>query len=122
MPAAFPHAYALILFEGYGETRDPAVARSPNEAGPPNQRKTKSRVLTTRPAKILLRSKADYQAFLTWYSATINEGADWFDFTDPRDNVVKTARIRADQPLEAKALRKQLDRWIIPLAIETWSA
>lgn len=120
MPAVFPHAYALILFEGYAEGRESAVSRAPMETGPVKQLKTKSRVLVTRPVRILLRSNANYESFISWFTDDINLGADWFDFTDPRDNVVRSARI-VEGKIDPKPTRKDLARWIVATNIETWS-
>lgn len=116
--AAFP-AYPVLLFDGYARKPDAAIKRSDSESGPPKQLKTKSRVLHTRPVTYLLASKADLDAFETWFESTINFGADWFDWTDPYDSAVKSARI-AGGAIDPKPQRKALDRWTVSFQIETW--
>lgn len=116
--AAFP-AYPKLLFDGLRRTPDPAVKRSDNESGPPKQLKTKSRVLHSRPVIYLLTSASDLNAWEAWFESTINYGADWFDWTDPYDGVVKSARIKqGSYALEPQ--RKMLDRWKATFEIETW--
>ncbi|MDP1673982.1 MAG: hypothetical protein Q8L65_12845, partial [Burkholderiales bacterium] len=108
-----------LLFDGYGRKPDPGVRRGDMESGPAKQLKTKARVLHTRPVQYLLTSKTDLDAFETWFESTINMGADWFDWTDPYDNTVKTARIVGGQ-IDLQPQRKMLDRWVATFQIETW--
>jgi hypothetical protein len=119
MPA-FP-AYAVLLFDGFKEEPVSAVKRTEMESGPVKQLKTVSRVLVPRPARYLLKSKSDYNAWVTWFRSTINWGNDWFDWTDPHDAAIKTARI-VGAKYAAKPTRKDLERWILEFRIETWSA
>lgn len=89
--AAFP-AYAKLLRDGFSERRESALLRSEMESGPAKQAKVRSRVMVTRPVRVMVNSLADYQAFIAWFRDTINEGADWFDWLDPVDNVTKSVR------------------------------
>lgn len=116
MPS-FP-SYAKLLADGYAEQRDSALLRTEMEDGPPKQARIRSRVMVTRPVTILLQSKADYQSFITWFSVDLDEGADWFDFTDPVSNTVKQARF-VGEGLTAMPT-SALQVWTISAKIETW--
>ena len=116
--AALP-SYARLLFSGYKEQRESAIMRTEMESGPPKQIKVRSRVMVTRPVSIMLMSLSDYQSFITWFSDTINEGADWFDFTDPVTNTVKSGRF-VNGGLDAAPSDPRLENWVINgLQIET---
>lgn len=117
--AAFP-SYASIMRDGYGEQREPALLRSEMESGPARQAKVRSRVMVTRPIKVYLATNADYQAFITWFRDTINEGADWFDWTDPVDGVTKSVRF-VGGGLSGSPLSAASGGWFVTgLQIEGW--
>lgn len=115
--ATFP-AYAKILQTGFAEQRESALLRTEMEDGPPKQARIKSRVMVTRPVTIQLQTKTDYQNFIAWFSTTINEGADWFDWTDPVSNTVKSTRF-VSGTLEATPAGG-LRVWNIQAQLETW--
>ena len=115
--AKFP-AYAKILASGFAEQRESALLRTEMESGPPKQAKIKSRVMVTRPVSILLQSRADYLSFVDWFADDLNEGSDWFDFTDPVTHTVKQARF-VGGGLEASP-EAGLTLWTINTKIETW--
>lgn len=114
-------SYAAILVEGFAEQRESALLRTEMESGPPRQAKIKSRVMITRPVSIFLSSAADYASFKTWFGTTINEGADWFTWTDPVDGASKSARF-AGGGLEAQPQGGSTNLWRVSAKIETWSA
>jgi len=116
---AFPHSYAKILADGYSKDRASAVQRTAMEDGMVKQLRTKSRVLVARSFTVGLASLTDYQNFITWFQTDIDYGALWFDFTDPEDNVVRTARVV--NKLDGERPIVGLGQWRIPLQIETWS-
>lgn len=116
--ATFP-SNAKLLFEGFTERPASAVLRTEMESGPPKQAKLVSRVMVPRPVRYLFASKADYQAFVTWFRTQISYGADWFDWTDPVDGTVKSARI-VNGTYEPTPLRKNLERWVVAMDLETW--
>lgn len=118
--ATFP-AYPKLLFDGFDEKPEPAILRTEMESGPPKQALIRSRTMITRSVQYLLESNADYQSFLTWFKTTINYGADWFDWTDPVDDVLKSARIVGGD-ITPKPTRKNLSRWVVSFKLETWSA
>lgn len=115
--ATFP-TYATILQSGYVEQRESALLRTEMEDGPPKQARIKSRVMVTRTVTVQLKSRADYQAFITWYAETINEGTDWFDWTDPVSGTVKQARFVSDV-LQATPTGG-MSVWNVAAKIETW--
>lgn len=115
--SSFP-SYAKIALAGFAEQRESALMRTQMESGPPKQAKVRSRVMINRPVSILLSSLADYQAFVLWFSQTIHEGADWFDFTDPVDGTTKSARF-VGGGLDAVPSDSK-NAWSIKTNIETW--
>ncbi len=116
--ATFPN-YASLLFDGFAEQRESALLRTDMESGPPKQAKVKSRVMITRTVTIWLRSKADYQSFVTWFSVTLGEGAAWFDFADPVSGTTRQARF-VGSGLEASPIPGNLQQWTIKSKIESW--
>lgn len=117
--AAFPNA-GKLLFDGFTETPDAGVVRTPMELGLPKQRKLQSRVLVKRPVRYLFTSKADYNAFLVFHETTIGR-VGWFDWTDPKSGNVIQARIEGGK-IDPKPTRKDLERWIVGMTIEAWGA
>ncbi len=118
--ATFP-SYGRLLFENFSRDRASGLRRTQMESGPPKQLVTRSRTMVEMPVIYQLGSLADYNSFLTWFNTTINLGADWFDWTDPVDSVVKQARIKEGKISEVPQ-RKQLDRWKIAFTLEFWGS
>ena len=114
----FP-AYAKIELGSFGEKRDSAVLRTTMESGPPRQARINSRVMVTRSCTIWCDSKADYLAFVAWFKTTLQEGALWFDWTDPVSGTVKQARF-VGEGLEAQTVNAAFGFWKMTLKIETW--
>ncbi|HNC51254.1 MAG TPA: hypothetical protein PLO14_03295 [Accumulibacter sp.] len=110
---------ALIRLRGFAEKRESALLRSDMESGPPKQAKIKTAVLVTRPVELLFRTKGDYLSFVSWYAVNINEGADWFQWTDPVSGTVKTARF-AQGGFDAAPVSSTSGDWKISTSIETW--
>lgn len=117
MPS-FP-GFAKIELGGFGERRASALLRTEMESGPPKQVRVNSRVMVTRQCTIWCDSKADYLAFVTWFRVDLQEGALWFEWTDPVDGVVKLARF-VGEGLPAEALNAAFGFWRMVLKIETW--
>lgn len=115
---AFP-SYASLLLQGFNEVRESALLRTEMESGPPKQAKIKSRVMTTRNAQIYLKTRADYLAFLGWYSSSINEGADWFNWRDPVTGATVQARF-AGGGFDAAPMAGMCDAWVVKAKLETW--
>lgn len=112
-------AYVTVLYGGsYPEEFDPRVNRTPMEDGFIKQATMASRVLVARPVDLLIKTKANYDAFRLWYWNDIGR-VGFFDFTDPRDGVVKQARFEGGK-IAPRAIRKDLERWVIGCRIEAW--
>lgn len=118
--ATFP-TYAKLLFNGFAVEQAPAVRRTNMESGPPKQAKILSRVMVTRAVTYKISSAADYTSFMVWFNTTLGYGVSWFDWTDPVDSVVKTARI-VDGKIKCVPVVKTLAEWDIHFNLETWSA
>lgn len=112
-------SYAKFLADGFSVRRESALQRTDMETGPAKQARIRSRVLITRSGAVLLKSKADYLAFLAWFANDISEGSAWFDWVDPVDGATKTARIVAAD-MEQAPMTPSLDAWSVRLSIETW--
>lgn len=110
--------YVKILADGFAEQRENTLLRSEFESGPPRQARIKHRAMIRRPAKLLIETKANYLAFLDWFSTELNEGANWFDWTDPVRSTTVQARIVAGDLTASPA--PGLAVWMIPVTLETW--
>lgn len=120
MTATFP-ASAKLRVAGFAQRRQAGLQRSPMEAGPAKQSRYLSRVSVQRPVALLFDTRADYQAFIVWFNTEINRGADWFNWTDPVDGIVKLARIVGGE-LTDEAPAGSLNAWIVQCTLETWDA
>ena len=116
--AALP-GYVKIRFAGYGHNRQSAVVRTETEGGLAKQLRTKSKVQVQRPVVMCILA-SDYDAFFVWFDTGINGGAGWFDFTDPRDAVVKQARIVEGKISSEKPTNGQLSKWDLSMTLETF--
>jgi hypothetical protein len=103
------------------EQGDSPVYRTPMEGGLPKQLAKSSRVLVVRSVKYFVKTKADKISWDTFVRTTLRNGADWFNWTDPVDTVVKLARI-PNGKYRAEPWTPTLSHWHISFSIETWSA
>lgn len=115
----FP-AYVRFAKDGYGHDPASAVSRTDMEDGMTKQLQTKSRVLVKRPVKGQIDAKADFISWETVFWPAISKGADWFNWTDPVDGAVKTARISGGT-YSARVRTAGLAGWEISFTLETWS-
>ena len=114
-------AYVKILVDGYAQKRESALLRTEMEYGPPKQAKVKSRVMVTRSAKLYIATKANFQLFENWYRNDINEGASWFDMTDPVSGATVNARF-VGGGYTSTPMTADLENWQISAEIESWVA
>lgn len=114
-------SYADITVQGFSQQRQPAVLRTEMESGPPKQSKNKSRVMLTRTINVQLNSLVDYNNFISWFTATINRGNDWFDWLDPVTNTTKQARI-VGGIIDSESPRTIIKYWALTMKLETWDA
>lgn len=117
--ATFP-SYANILFSGYNKKRESSLLRSEMESGPPKQARVRYNVMEVHTVKIYVSSNANFQAFETWYSDDINEGASWFDFVDPITGATVQARFK-DGGYTATPMTADMQNWEISAEIERWA-
>lgn len=114
-------SYVRILFDGYSQSRESALMRTEFETGPPRQARIKTRVLTTRKAKLYLSSKANYLAFIEWFSTDLKEGALFFTMADPVTGANIEARF-VGGGIDSAPMIQSLDAWEISISIESWGA
>lgn len=114
-------SYVKIMFDGYQQSRDSAVLRTDMESGPPKQVRIKTRVMVTRQAKLFLNSKANFQAFETWFVNDLQGGALFFDMKDPVSGATVQARF-TDGIYTARPMVASLTAWEVSCQLETWSA
>jgi hypothetical protein len=120
--AAFPAGLILLLPE-YGEQAESALERTPMESGPPKQAQVRSRVMVQVSGRILFTSAAQYASFRTWFRVDIKNGADWFDWTDPRTGTLRQARFVAGRERgRTTDYRGTLDLTELPITLEYWDA
>lgn len=119
--AAFPTV--KHYWNDFHEQEGSALRRTQMETGPAKQAKHQSRVLITVSMKLAFFSKAEFDAFMTFFRTTVNRGADWFDWTHPRSGTVFQARFVAGQEMApVDHLRATLDLIDLPILLEYWSA
>lgn len=114
-------SYVRILFDQYAEQKESGILRTEFENGPPRQAKFKSRTLKTRTAKLFIEPKANFLAFETWFADDLEQGALFFDFTDPVSGTTKQGRFVGGTYV-AKPMSASLAQWEVDCQIETWGA
>lgn len=100
--AAWPGSLPQYHEIGLQETRQQAFVRTQMDTGPYKQRK-RFTAATRFLEGTMLMTKAQKAIFDTFYNTTINEGADEFDFTDPKDGST-TQSVRFTAPPTVTAL------------------
>lgn len=121
MAAATLPSYVKILYDGYSQVQESAVLRTEMESGPPRQARIRSRVMLTRAAKLYLSTKANFQAFETWYRDTLQHGSLWFNMTDPVSGSTVEARFVAGG-YTATPMSAKMDLWVVDIQIESWGS
>lgn len=99
--AAWPGSLPQYLEIGLQDTRQKGFLRSPVDAGPSKQRK-RFTATTRGMAGTMLFTTAQRATFETFYTTTINEGADEFTMSDPLD--ASTVSVRFVEPPQFRAL------------------
>lgn len=110
--AAFP-SYARIALADVSMEHRPVSERSEVERGLPRVRRTSSDALVSVLGVVLLRSTADVLAFEDWYysAAGANAGMGWFDWRDPRNGTLRSARLASLGAVRPDAGKFRLARW-----------
>lgn len=112
-------SYVKVSIDGFDIDRATGLNRTPMSDGMIKQSRMFSRVMVTRNCVLLLDSKADYLAFITFYETTLNRGEYWFNWVDPIDSATKLARFVSK--LGKETMRQLPSKWQIAVQIETWS-
>ena len=114
-------SYVKISFDGFTIKKETGILRTEFETGPPRQARVKSRTMKTRSVNLFIDSKANFLLFETWFDDELEQGALFFNMTDPVSGNTIEARfvggVYTAQPMSAK-----LDLWQINCQIESWSA
>lgn len=121
MAAATLPNYVKILYSGYSQKRESALLRTEMENGPPKQAKIRSRVMITRAAKLYISSKANFQSFETWYRDDLDEGALFFNMTDPVSGSTIEARF-VGGGYTATPMSAAMELWEVDVNIESWGS
>lgn len=114
-------SYVKISFDSYSQKRESGILRTDMESGPPRQARFKTRVMITRNAKLIIESKANFQAFETWFMNDLAGGSLFFNMTDPVSKQTIEARFVGGE-YTATPMTSTLNIWQIDCQIENWSA
>jgi hypothetical protein len=112
-------SYVSILYDGYTETKESGILRTEFESGPPRQAKFKSRTMKTRAARLFIDTNANFQAFETFFSEELEQGALFFNMTDPVKGTTIEARF-VGGVYTAKPLSSSMNKWEVNCQIESW--
>lgn len=114
-------SYVKIQFDGYSQVRESGLLRTEMESGPPRQTRFKTRVMITRRIQLLIESKANFQAFETWFMNDLSGGSLFFDMPDPVSKATIQARF-VGGTYTAMPMTSTMNIWRIDCEIESWSA
>ena len=114
-------SYVQISFEGFRIQKESGIMRTEFESGPPRQSRFKSRTMKTREATLFIETKANFLAFETWFSEDLQQGALFFNMTDPVSGSTIEARFVGGVYV-ANSLSPSLEQWQVNCQIENWSA
>ncbi|ONN68136.1 hypothetical protein [Herbaspirillum sp. VT-16-41] len=95
MTTTFPD-YAKIQVDTFQESPGSVMKRTAMDRGVPKQRRVQSDVLVTVSFSVFLTSLEDQQGFEDWYYGDAGMGTVWFDWLDPRTNIIRSVRVVAD--------------------------
>lgn len=112
-------SYVKVLFDGYSEQKESGIIRTEFENGPPRQARFKSRTMKTRSAKLYIDSNANFQSFETWFVEDIQQGALFFNMTDPVKGTTVEARF-VGGVYSARPLSSSMNKWEVSCEIESW--
>lgn len=85
--------YALILADGYNESRNRGMLRDDMDSGIAKQRARFTKSIVTRSITIAVLSRADKVAFDAWVENDLDGGALWFDYPDGMNGGTVRGRI-----------------------------
>lgn len=111
-------SYITILFDGYVEQRESGIIRTEFESGPARQARFKSRTTKTRDARLFIDSNANFQAFETFFADELEQGALFFNMTDPLKGTTVEARF-VGGVYAARPLSSSMNKWEVTCKIES---
>ena len=114
-------SYVQISFDGFTIQKESGILRTEFENGPPRQARFKSRTMKTRSANLFINSKANFLLFEEWFSDDLEQGAMFFNMTDPVLGTTIEARF-VGGVYSAQPTSPTLEQWQINCQIESWSA
>lgn len=112
-------SYVQISFDGFRIQKESGIIRTEFENGPPRQARFKSRTMRTRAATLFIDSKTDFLAFETWFADDLEQGALFFNMTDPVSGSTIQARF-VGGVYTAQPMSPTMEQWQINCQIESW--
>jgi len=112
--ATFPNG--KLTASGFKRQRVSNVIRSDMESGPAKQALRASQDYLRFPV-VYLFTKAEYEAFDIWVRDTINVIGE-FDWTEPLNDTVVTARIVNGDVSDAVPLNPHMANWVVKFTLE----
>jgi hypothetical protein len=85
--------YATIKADSFSEEFGSQILETSMDSGPPKSIVVRSLANVKRSFIVIFQTKAAYVTFKGWVRSTIASGSAPFDWTDPVDASVKTARL-----------------------------
>ena len=100
------------------ETANTNVYRTQMEGGYSKQAKRSHKSLVNRTVTYVYTA-AEYESFKTWFYTTAANGALFFNWVDPVDNVTKDTRI-VDGTYEASPASPRMSHWFVSMTFESY--
>ena len=116
--AALPN-YVQISFDGFSVKKESGIIRTEFESGPPRQARFKYRTMRTMSARLFIESKSNFLLFQTWFEDDLEQGALFFDMTDPISGATIEARFVGGS-YSAEPVSPSMEQWRITCQIESW--
>ena len=110
--------YKKILSSRWTASPQKSVRRTPIENGLPKQIPRFSRTLSVNNMSYLLTAQ-QYQEFIIWWKDTASFGSQWFDFTDPVNDVVIEGRIQEGN-YQVRPYDVCYSHFEITMVVEAW--
>lgn len=111
-------SYVKVLYEGYTETKESGILRTEFESGPPRQARFKSRTMKTRQVRLFIDSNANFQDFEEFFATDLQQGALFFNMTDPLKGTTVEARF-VGGVYTARPLTSSMNKWEVNCQIES---
>lgn len=106
-----------LMTRSFSESPEPNVFRTEFENNDIKQTKRSSTIRVTREITYFFTAD-EYATFKTWFQDTALDGALYFDFTDPVDDVVKDFRI-INGTYTATPVTNDMTHYYVAMSFET---